>query len=379
MPARLDNPFLVSGYVSPEYFCDRKTETEELLSALQNGQNVMLTSPRRMGKTGLILHVFHHLNKLSPSKKTIYIDLFPTESLSDFIHLFCSSVLGQLDSNPMRILKKAATVLKGLRPSVTMDGVTGQPKIGLDFAQGEEVQSLAQVFQYLNQSGKECYIAFDEFQQIAQYPEKNVEALLRSHIQNMHNVHFIFSGSRSHMLSEMFLSPKRPFYQSSTHKSIGAIGEESYFTFAERFFAGQNRVLPKETFHLLHERYEGHTWYIQKVLNKLYEKKTSPLDEQSMKESIQDILKENEYYYQSLLRAYTKGQGNLLKAIANERVVREVTSGSFISKYGLTATSSVKSAIKRLSDDEVLYLSGKGYLIYDRFFGDWLKQMYGID
>ncbi len=376
MAVKLDNPFLVTGYESPEFFCDRAQETEELMTALQNGQNVTLTAPRRMGKTGLIWHLFHQLNQKYPHRKTLYIDLFSTESLADFTSLFASTVLGQLESTPQKLFNKASSFLKGLRPNITIDEFTGRTKIGFDIVPGNEAHSIAQVFNYLKESGKECYLAFDEFQQIAEYPEKNVEALLRSHIQNLHNVHFIFSGSRVHMLSEMFLSPKRPFYQSTTHKSIGAIDEGPYYAFAAHFFAGQGRSLPDNAFHKLYQKYDGHTWYMQKVLNKLYEKKTTPLDEQAVMNVVEEILKENEYYYQTLLRAYTKGQSKLLKAIANEQTVKEITSGAFISKYGLTATSSVNSALKRLVDDEIVYSGENGYMIYDRFFGDWLQQAY---
>lgn len=45
------NPFVLTGYVSPDYFCDRQKETDKIISALLNGRNITLTSPRRMGKT----------------------------------------------------------------------------------------------------------------------------------------------------------------------------------------------------------------------------------------------------------------------------------------------------------------------------------------
>ena len=54
----MNNPFLIVGYQGPEYFCDREKETEVILSALHNGRNITLVSPRRMGKTGLIKNVF---------------------------------------------------------------------------------------------------------------------------------------------------------------------------------------------------------------------------------------------------------------------------------------------------------------------------------
>lgn len=374
MKSQIYNPFLITGYESPEYFCDRKKETEELLDTLHNGRNITLTSPRRLGKTGLIKHIFYLLKQQDPSVVTIYIDLYPTTSLYDFTQNFASAVLGQLDSNPLKLLKRIATIFKGLRPNVSVDPVSGQPKIGLDIVQGNEPSTLEQIFDYLKQFPKTCYIAFDEFQQITKYPEKSVEALLRSYVQDLHNIHFIFSGSQAHMLGEMFLSPKRPFYQSTSEKTIGVIDQKTYFAFAEGFFLKQGRSLPKEVFDWIYEQYEGYTWYIQMVLNRMYAKNDRSVDVDLAQECIRDILNENAFYYQHLLQVYPKGQVKLVKAIAKEHKVREVLSGAFISKYGLTATSSVKSALTRMLEEEVIYKSEEGYIVYDRFFGQWLDE-----
>lgn len=372
MSLKLDNPFLITGYASPEYFCDREKETEDLLETLHNGRNITLTSPRRLGKTGLIKHVYYLLRQQDPKVTVIYIDLYATESLYDFTQAFASAVLGQLDSNPVKVLKKVADFFKGLRPNLTVDPVTGQPKIGLDMVAGTEANTLEQVFNYLEKSGKTCYIAFDEFQQIARYPEQNVEALLRSYIQDLHNVHFIFSGSRAHLLGEMFLSPKRPFYQSTSEKTIGTIDPEVYYSFADSFFRSQGRVLPEEIFRQIYHLFEGYTWYIQMILNHLYAKSSRVIDRALVQECIREILKENEFYYQHLLQVYPKGQVKLVKAIAKEKKVKEITSGAFIAKYGLKATSSVKSALARMLDEEIVYQTAEGYIVYDRFFGQWL-------
>ena len=176
MATPIMNPFLITGYAAPKYFCDRVSETNAILDTLQNGRNITLTSPRRLGKTGLIKHIFYQLKKQGAT--VIYIDLYPTESLNDFTQAFASAVLGQLDSNPIKALKKIATVIKGLRPYLTVDPATNQPKVGLDIAIGTETSTLDQVFNYLKRSEKQCYIAFDEFQQIANYPEKNIEAII---------------------------------------------------------------------------------------------------------------------------------------------------------------------------------------------------------
>lgn len=178
------------------------------------------------------------------------------------------------------------------------------------------------------------------------------------------------------MLEEMFHSPKRPFYQSTSEQTIGVIDPQRYFDFASSFFKEQGRQLPKDVFDLIYKRYEGYTGYVQTVLNHLYSKSSRSIDSDLAEECIQDILRENEGYFMYLLRAYSKGQGKLIKAIAKEKKVTEITSGAFIAKYGLTATSSVKSALTRLLDEEIVYRAENGYMIYDRFFGEWLAAMF---
>ena len=130
--------------------------------------------------------------------------------------------------------------------------------------------------------------------------------------------------------------------------------------------------MPEPVFNMIFNRYEGYTGYIQIVLNRLYSKTNKTIDSVLAEECISDILQENNDYYMYLLRAYSRGQGKLMKAIAKEKKVKEITSGSFISKYNLSATSSVKSALSRLLDEEIVYHSEEGYTIYDRFFGEWL-------
>lgn len=234
--------------------------------------------------------------------------------------------------------------------------------------------TVEQLLDYVGNCGRRCYVAFDEFQQIARYPERNVEAVLRSKIQFLQNASFIFSGSNHHMLSEMFVSAKRPFYASTAFEYIDPIASADYYSFAAHFFAQAGRSLPESVFLDLYKRFDGHTWYLQRVLNKLYAQSGKLVDRVSVERAVREILDENEYYYQTLLGAYSRGQGKLLKAIAKEGVVSAILSGGFVSKYGLNATSSVKGALKRLVDDEQVYKTPDGYIVYDRFMAEWLRK-----
>lgn len=365
------NPFLVSGYFGPEYFCDRKQETKNLLKALENGRNVTLLAPRRMGKTGLIKHVLHQAKKQNKDLQVFYIDIYSTRNLNDFVKLFATTVLGELDSAPKKIWKKVGDFIKSFRPVISFNELTGLPQVSVEMAPGMEENSLKEIFEYLTSSGKTCYIAFDEFQQIAEYPEKNVEALLRSYIQFIPNVHFIFSGSKQHVMQEMFLSAKKPFYQSTQSMVIDRIAQDAYYKFSAGFFPSK-RPLSKEVFNFFYTRFNGHTWYMQCILNRLFSYHEA-IDERMVLRALSEIVEESSYYYESLLTAYGSGISNLLRAIAKEGCVKEILAGEFITKHNLKAASSVRGLLKKAIDNELVYRTPEGYIVYDRFMAEWLR------
>ena len=367
-----NNPFLIAGYHSPEFFCDRKAESSTILEALYNGRNITLIAPRRMGKTGLIHHVFYQLKEQKSDVVTLYMDIYSTQSLGDFVRLFANTVLGQLDSVPQKALNRIGQFIRSCRPVFTFDEITGTPKVTVDVSPTEEESTLKEIFDYLGSSEKRCYIAIDEFQQIAEYPEKGVEALLRSYIQFLPNVNFIFAGSKQHVMQEMFTSSKRPFYQSTQLLTIGTVNRDEYADFAMAHFAKNNLQLPREVFDAIYDKFDGHTWYIQNLLNRLYGYNRD-VEMASITCAMEQIVAEQSYSYADLLKAYPAGHVRLLKAIAQEGCVKEVLAGNFISKHKLRAASSVSSALKKLVANELVYQTTDGYIIYDRFMGEWLR------
>lgn len=368
------NPFLVAGYYSPDFFCDRETETAKIISALDNDRSISLLSPRRYGKTGLIKHVFYHITERDSNVACIYFDIFSTQNLNDFVKVFAESILGRVDEGIESRLKHFVAFFKSFRPTLSFDALSGAPEISVKIEPESVSTSLQEVFAYLKELNKRCYIAIDEFQQVANYPENGTEALLRSYIQFLPNVKFIFSGSRLHMMNEIFLSPKRPFYQSTQIMSLGTIPADTYFQFSSKHFLQNGFMITKECFDYLYSKFEGHTWYIQSILNRLYEYRESVNDIIVVNYCIRELLDENQYSYQELLNAYSTVQVNLLRAVAIEKVVNQINSGDFISKYKLKNASSISRSLSKLIDNELIYKSEKGYIVYDRFLSIWLER-----
>ena len=335
--ATLNNPFVVYGYKGAEYFCDRQKETEKMISTLHNERNITLVAPRRMGKTGLIHHVFHQMEEQYEGVKCFYLDIFATKNLEQMVQLMASEIIGKLD----------------LKPS-------------------EGRESLKRIFEYLKQSGKRCYIAIDEFQQILSYPEDGVEAMIRSYIQFLPNVYFVFSGSQQHMMQEMFLSANRPFFQSSLVLSLPCIEEPVYREFANRLLSSQHRVIDESVFSYIYQQSGSVTWYVQAILHGIYEHGSYGIMKSLVDEVIQELIEEQAMAYQNYCAWLTENQQMLLLAIASESLVSSPLSQQFISTHHLPATSSVKTALKALVDKQLVSKTPKGYLVSDRFFAKWL-------
>ncbi len=368
------NPFLVAGYHSPAYFCDREVETEKIISALRNERNVSLISPRRMGKTGLIQHVFYYIYEQDKNICCFYLDIFSTQNLHDFTTLLGKTVLGKLDDYSESLLRKMSVFFKSFRPSFTFDAVSGTPTISLNIQPDQTEQSLQEIFEYLRQSGKRIYIGIDEFQQITDYPEKGVEALLRSYMQFLPNVKFIFSGSKKHLMDAMFSAVNRPFYQSTQKIGLKEIPLEKYRQFAINLFQVNKKILDPAVFDYFYSAMSGHTWYIQLLLNQLFALNKNSYSQQDVEKLIEDILEEENATFKTYCEMITKGQLMLLRAIAAEKKVSEPFESGFMKKYNLTAPSSVRLALKSLMDKMLILKDDDGsYFVYDRFFSLWLK------
>ena len=368
-----NNPFLIAGYYSSDYFCNRIQETETIINALDNGRNLTLIAPRRMGKTGLIKNVYYCLKNRESDIVTLYMDIYSTQNLTDFVSLFANTILGTLDSAPQKAMKRIGKFIKNIRPVFTLDQFTGAPKVTLDITSDNSETTLKELFDYLHSSERRCYIAIDEFQQLSEYPERGTEALLRSYIQFIPNINFIFSGSKQHIMQEMFLSSKRPFYQSTQLLAVDSIKEDEYYRFAAGFFDSRGHELERAVFDYIYNKFEGHTWYIQAILNRLYSYNAMATI-QLADHAVDEIVAESVVAYESVLAAYSIGNIKLLKAIAREGCVTEINSGWFISKYGLKATSSVNTSLRKLIDKELVYRSQNGYIVYDRFMAIWLRE-----
>ena len=372
MNAMIYNPFITSGYVSPEYFCDRENETRQLVQNIQGHSHTVLISPRRMGKTGLIEHCFNQ-EVIKNDYHTFFLDIYSTMNLNDFVFLLGNRICRSLKTKDKQLMEMFVKVVKSIQFTIGFDEagmMNGSFGLG-DIKDSQK--SLEEIFQYLEEAKRPCVVAIDEFQQIEKYPEKNVEALLRTYIQHCNNATFIFAGSQRHIIQNMFASASKPFYNSSNMMSLAPIAKEKYVEFAVRMFAIFGKVCAPEYIDNLYDTLEGHTWYMQAVLYLAFymtDKKCSPT---IINEALIKRVTDNEDVFESMYYGLSERQRSTLKAIAAEGKAKQTQSVAFIKKYGLTSASSVQSAIRQLMDKDLVTTEKGSYRVDDLFFGFWLK------
>lgn len=370
------NPFPIKGYEGPVYFCDREEESKRLVSAMKTGRNITLFAVRRMGKSALIHHLFHELQSKNKSTYCFYIDLMPTDNLSEFANHFGHAVLGKMDSNITKFLQQLKTIITRVRPEIEIDEITGKPSIGLGLDNGRDAKhTIEEIFNYLNQhaKSKNIVIAFDEFQQILNYPENNIEALLRSKSQLHPKLNFIYSGSSKHLLNSIFNDARRPFYQTTELMELKPIPPAKYISFMQKHFKQKGIGIDKKTATYLLEQVRNHTYYVQYICHQLYNKGGNSISKQDIDDMIKNIARQNEGFYYSYKNLLTDKQWALMVAIAKEGVVQKIVAQKFIHKYKLGASSTIHSALTTLINNEFVLQEADGYKVYDVFFSKWLS------
>lgn len=371
------NPFITTGYKGPEYFCDRVKETENIVSLVLNGNNVALISPRRLGKTDLLKHCFGQ-DALKNDYYTFIIDIYSTKSLTEMVDKLGRSILKSLQPRGEAAWNKFLSALKSIRSGITYDA-TGVPSWTLELGEIKNPSvTLDEIFSYIDSAEKPCVVAIDEFQQITKYDDKNVEALLRTYVQNCRNANFIFSGSHRTMMAEIFTSPNRPFYQSVTLMSLDAISADVYYDFCHSMFVNAGKELDRCVVSELYDMFEGVTFYLQRMMNEMFAMTAigECCDGVSVKMALCKILDNSSYIYEDLLYQLPEKQSIVLRAIARENKAGKIMSAEFVGKYSLGSASSVMSAVNGLLEKGIVTKDRGEYFVYDYFLKFWLNKMY---
>ena len=375
----MENPFVIKSYESKDLFCDREEELQLMLRNCVNHSDMTLISQRRMGKTGLIYRLFDELHEVRPDIHTIYLDIFASRSIDDFIKLLAEAAMKPFQPKTS-MGDKLLTFIKSLRPQLSFDNITGEPQLQIAYQTAHEKEyTLRGLFDFLDSQNEPIVMAIDEFQQIREYPEQNMEALLRTYIQQMHNLTFIFCGSKKHLMTDIFTNEKKPFYSSTTFVSLGKISEESYSPFIRQLMNRGQRSITDEALQFILDWTRRHTYFTQQLCHTVYANGDSIIGIEEVKNACQQIMKQGEAVWLQYRQMLTDKQWDYLIAVAKDGSVQQITSSEFLKRHKI-GTPSVSRRLadalceKGLLNDDVT-LNGTIYSISDVFLSHWMERL----
>ena len=375
----MENPFIIKSYESKELFCDREEELQLMLRNCINSTDMTLISQRRMGKTGLIFRLFDELKDTRPEIHTIYFDIFASRNIDDFIKLMAEAAMKAFPSKTS-MGEKFMTFIKSLRPQLSFDNITGEPQLQIAYQTAHEKEyTLRGIFDFLDSQNEHIVMAIDEFQQIRDYPEQNMEALLRTYIQQTHNLTFIFCGSKKHMMADIFANEKKPFYISTSFVSLDKISEESYSAFIRHLFNERQRSITDEALQFILDWTRRHTYYTQQLCHTVFANGSEAVTIDEVKKACEQLMKQGETVYLQYRQMLTDKQWDYLIAVAKEGSVQQITSAAFLKTHQI-GTPSVSRRLadalceKGLLNDDIT-INGTTYTLSDVFLSHWMERL----
>ena len=375
----MENPFIIKSYESKELFCDREEELQQMLRNCINSSDMTLISQRRMGKTGLILRLFDEIKDVRPDIHTIYFDIFASRSIDDFIKLMAEAAMKSFPSKTT-MGENLLTFIKSLRPQLSFDTITGEPQLQIAYQTAHEKEyTLRGLFDFLDSQKEHIVIAIDEFQQIRDYPEQNMEALLRTYIQQTHNLTFIFCGSKKHMMTDIFANEKKPFYNSTAFVSLDKISETSYSAFIRQLFKDRHRSITDEALQFILDWTRRHTYYTQQLCHTVYANGNETVTIDDVKKACEQLMKQGEAVYMQYRQMLTEKQWDYLIAVAKEGSVQQITASAFLRNHKIgTPSVSRRHADslceKGLLNDDIT-INGTTYSLSDVFLSHWMERL----
>lgn len=372
-----ENPFKFGNPVQGDYYYPRPELTSTIEQFLANHIHVVLMGPRRFGKTSFVIDLFGRLEQ--QNCKCLLIDIFNVTSHRDFLHQFLRAVRKQkgFKNSLNQFWKK----VKRLKPQLDLDidPHTGHlsSSVGVNLGELSEEgvrNGIQDLLDELGELGGKVVVALDEFQQISQIEDKGwLEATVRTHLQKLPNVSFLFTGSRKGLISDMLNDPTRPLYRSCQVMEFPSFGSDFSSWVISRFESVGIKCSIEAVDHL-RKLVQDTPNYVQMVCFHLVALARTTVKVVDVEEILKTVAKQNAYAYQTLLNSLTLAQQRALRLAANE--CQSLFQKELLVKYEISSAPALHNSIKALKVKGILDEEGtsKGKVLFDDpLFAYWLR------
>jgi AAA+ ATPase superfamily predicted ATPase len=368
------NPFSYGAIVSGNHFYDRKEECAHLVKTLSGGNNVVLYAPRRFGKTSLVFKVIEQLEH--KGFLCVYFDFMAVFSPESFVRLY-TKALSAKQTNLKKFAQIFTSVIKTIRPVLNF-GADGTPEFSIDFANiaiNETIVSqLLDVPETLAGAGKRVIIFFDEFQEVERLSGINFEGLLRSKVQQQRNTNYLFFGSKTHLLTDLFNSKKRAFYNAASQVTIGPLPQKDTIKHLRGRFAESGITLSPAMAKYMISVAADIPHYIQLLAAEIWQYMINSrklVTKRIIDDCTGRVLAFKGDYYMELFDRRSQSQKQLLQALTVEG--KNIFSTTYIRTYRLPSAATLQRALKELINEGIVERVNDEYFISDPFFKRFIR------
>jgi hypothetical protein len=372
----MKNPFRFGQLVTGVHFCNRLTELKEIKKAIINGYSLWVYSPRRFGKTSLILKAFEEITEI----KTIYLDLYNVQSLSAFAEKYSQVVFKELldwKVGIKNIGKKISGFFKGIIPKISFDA-QGNPSISFESQVIEEKSDIENILdiprKIASEQGYQVCVAFDEFQEVNRI-EPFLINWMRSAFQRHQNTSYVFLGSKQSLMESIFADPNSPFYEFGFKVPIREISPQDWMVFIRGKFEETNLEITDDTIHSIIKKSGGYPHFTQYFASVVWELLREGFDQNEPDFTgtwMNRIVAGQSVIFQNLFDQLNKNQRKTLIAIASLKQGEQLFSENYRKRFRLPASSTLSVTINSLLKKDLINKDNGNYTVLNPVLKEWL-------
>lgn len=371
-------PFKYGKLANDDYYTNREKESKWLETQINAGINCMLISPRRWGKSSLVLHTSKRMKRKNKQLVFCFIDLYNVRSEQEFLELYSSALVKATSSSFEEAVKNVKSFFKQLVPSVNINPDPAS-EIELRFNWKELKKNFSEVLnlpeKIAKQKNIELVVCVDEFQNLSFLNDGiGFQKKLRAHWQTHQHITYLLYGSRRHLMMEFFTKSSMPFYKFGEILFLEKIKEQHWIPFITGRFTATGKTISKELAAAIAQRMQNHPYFVQQYAQAVWQaagKKTTDAD---MEQALEDLLDQYSILYQKEADMLTNFQLNFLKALCKKETA--YTSQQVLLEYNLGTSTNVSRIKTALQNHEIIDILGREVSFNDPMFEIWLKKRY---
>ena len=370
------NPYSYGGPVSGPHFIGRDVEVADLVSRMVNGISVVVTAPRRYGKTSLIDRAAKLVRE--DHGAVISVNLMRCPGLDVFASRLVAGAYATEGGRVRRARQGLPELLRRLRvqPALTLDD-TGKPRFTFGgLAERDAIVVLDDVYAILSSLAKQrpAVLILDEFQAVGELGgglAPGLKALGDQHPK----VSLIVAGSRQHLMDALVLSRGAPLYNMAERLALGPINERVM----ARYLVDRARHGAKEMTEAAAERIcelAGPVPYdIQRLAYEVFDRAGDRIAGSDADDGMSGVIRREEPNFTDGFSRMSIRHRRVLVGIAVRRRVEQPYTAEFARDVGYAGPPGVRRAIEALSADETISERQDALVVSDRFFAEWLRRL----